>query len=103
MSIPETLLAQMKCCLAQDYHVTIEPILLKCGANACKDCINSSNNDDMICFSCNDKHEKKSLKNAPINKMAESVVRFFLKDLFEDLDSKILNFKKEINGAHYFI
>ena len=99
MAIPETILTQMKCCLTQDYHVAIEPILLKCGANACKDCINSSTDEALICFSCHEKHEKKCFQDAPVNKMAESVVQFFLKDLFKDLDEKILNFKQDIKGS----
>jgi hypothetical protein len=37
--ISETLLNQIKCCSPTDGHITIEPILLKCGGNICKQCI----------------------------------------------------------------
>ena len=99
MAIPESILSEMKCCLSKDYHVAIEPVFLKCGANACKDCIDGSVEDAMKCFSCNDKHQKTAFKDSPINKMTESVIQFFLKNLFEDLDNKISLFKQEIKGS----
>jgi hypothetical protein len=37
--ISETLLNQIKCCSPTDGHITIEPILLKCGGNICKQCL----------------------------------------------------------------
>jgi hypothetical protein len=39
MPIPEAILNQMKCCLFNDVHIAIEPILVSCGSSVCKKCV----------------------------------------------------------------
>jgi hypothetical protein len=89
MPIPEDILNQIKCCLNDDGHFVQEPILLKCGANACKKCVLYSTNSILKCYSCNLNHEKNDFINSPINKMVESVINLFSTDLFQYLEEKI--------------
>ena len=88
MPIPENILNQMICCLNTDGHFVFEPILLKCGANACKKCIWDSNNSIIKCNACGDSHDKKEAVNAPINKMVEYFIQLNLNDLLQNLKSK---------------
>jgi hypothetical protein len=89
MSIPENILNQMKCCLYNDGHIVHEPILLKCGANACKKCVSDSTNQILKCNFCNCLHELNDLLNSPKNELMEYVVTLFLDDLFQDLNKKL--------------
>ena len=83
MAIPEAFLNQMKCCAFDDGHIAIEPVLVKCGANACRECIKSTKGEVIKCFNCNGTHETKDSINSPIIKSSESMVQYFLNDLFE--------------------
>ena len=84
MPIPGGLLKEMKCCLSNDGHIIFEPILISCGGNACKQCVSESEDGNLNCFNCNDKHERKVLLNSPNNKIVETLVKSFLNDLFTD-------------------
>jgi hypothetical protein len=99
MPIPEIYLNQIKCCLNNDGHIVNEPILLNCGANACKKCVIDSTDDILRCFNCNYSHDKNDLLNAPINKLAESVIHVHSNDLVqylnESLESNILFIKSK--------
>ena len=81
MPIPEAFLNQIKCCAFNDGHIAIEPVLVKCGANVCKECIKTT--EVINCYNCNGTHEKKDSINSPINNLSESMVQYYLKDLFE--------------------
>lgn len=89
MPIPENILNQMICCLNTDGHIVHEPILLKCGANACKKCVSDAQNSTMKCFNCNESHEKSDAVSSPINKMVEYVVQLNLKDLLQNLKARL--------------
>jgi hypothetical protein len=89
MPIPEDLLKQMKCSLSDDGHIVHEPILLKCGANACKQCVNGSSDLMIKCFSCNGKHVKKDLLDSPTVKITVVLIQSFINDLFLDLKTKL--------------
>ena len=81
MAIPEAFLNQIKCCALDDGHIVIEPVLVKCGANACKECIKTA--EVINCYNCNGTHQTKDSINSPINKSSELIVQYFLNDLFE--------------------
>ena len=83
MPIPETFLIQMKCCAFNDGHIAIEPVLVQCGANACKECIKSAKGAVIKCYDCNGTHETKDSTDSPISKLSESIVQYYLNDLFE--------------------
>ena len=83
MPIPEAILNQMKCCAFNDGHIAIEPVLVKCGVNACKECIKSAKGEVIYCYNCNGTHEAKDSFNLTINKLSESMVQYYLNDLFE--------------------
>jgi hypothetical protein len=57
-----------------------------------------SKEQNLNCINCNQKHEKTSLLNAPINQLAETILKLSLNDLFEYIDAKIENFLKNHEG-----
>ena len=52
MPIPEDLLDQIKCCLNEDGHIVHDPVLLKCGYNACKKCCSDPVVSTFKCLRC---------------------------------------------------
>jgi hypothetical protein len=90
MVISNDLLNQIKCCLSTDGHIVIEPVVLNCGGNACKECVKSSlNNIPIDCFSCSRKHDRNELLKAPANKFASIFIKSSLHDLFEYIEVKL--------------
>ena len=98
MPIPAPVINQMKCSFFNDGHIAIEPIQLKCGATACRECVNNSSDEKIDCNSCKEKHEKKDLINLPVNKVAETLVHNFLEDLLEDIKIKYKKIRSAIKG-----
>ena len=84
MPIQEEVLNALKCCFLNDDHIAIEPILASCGAIGCKECITSSETEEIECNSCKGKHSAKDLKNIPVIKSNESLVKSFVNDLIEN-------------------
>jgi hypothetical protein len=101
MPIPETLLNQMSCCLYDDGHFVHEPLVLKCGFNACKKCIIGSSVTRIKCFGCYGEHEKKDLLNSANNKFVESFIQSFLSDLFQDLRTKLQSTADLLKGLNF--
>jgi len=83
MPIPEEVLNATKCCLLNDGHIAIEPILVSCGAIGCKQCILRSNIEEIDCYNCRGKHRTQDLKNTPVIKQVENLVKSYFSDLFE--------------------
>jgi hypothetical protein len=83
MPIPEEVLNGMKCSLLNDGHIPIEPILVSCGATGCKQCLLRSNIEEIDCYSCKGKHKWQDLKNTPVIKSVENLVKSYVSDLFE--------------------
>jgi hypothetical protein len=83
MPIPEEVLNEIKCCLLNDGHIAIEPILVSCGAIGCKQCILRSDIEEIDCYSCRGKHRTQELKNTPVIKKVENLVKSYFSDLFE--------------------
>ena len=83
MSTPENYLNQMKCCLFNDGHIAIEPITVSCGAIGCKQCVSRSESEEIECFSCKANHKTQDLRNAPVVKPVENIIKFYVSDLFE--------------------
>ena len=82
MPIPEEVLNGMKCCLFNDGHIAIDPILVSCGATGCKQCLLRSNIEEIDCYSCKRKHRKQDLINTPVIKQVENLVKSYVSDLF---------------------
>ena len=57
----QNLLNQIKCCISIHEHISIQPFLLKCGGNACKECIKNLTSDLIECYCCFEKNERKDL------------------------------------------
>ena len=83
MPIAEEVLNEMKCCLFNDGHIAIEPILVSCGNTGFKQCLLNSNNEEIHCYSCKGKHRKQDLINIPVFKSFENLVKYYVSDLFE--------------------
>ena len=83
MPIAEEVLNVMECCLLNDGHIAIIPILLSCGAIGCKQCILRSNNEEIDCYSCKGKHRTENFKNTPVIKQVENLVKYYVSGLFE--------------------
>ena len=83
MPISEEILSQLKCCFFNDGHIAIEPIYVSCGAVGCKECIATSNMEEIDCYSCKGKHPVNDLKNILVIKPMENMVKSSLNDLFE--------------------
>ena len=83
MPIAEEVLNLMKCCFLNDGHIAIEPILVSCGAFGCKQCLLRSNIEEIDCYSCKGKHKTQDLKNTPVIKPNENLVKSYVSDLFE--------------------
>ena len=98
MTIYEDILNQLKCCAFNDGHIAIEPVLVKCGAYICKECIKTAS--VINCYNCNDTHETKDLINSPIYKLSESMVKIYLNDLLEY--AKETGKKADINDPRHF-
>ena len=84
----------LKCCFFNDGHIAVEPILVSCGAIGCKECIAVSKTQEIECYSCKGKHPVKDLKNTPVIKPMEDIVKSSLNDLFEYAKG---NFEKTFN------
>ena len=78
MPLPGALLNQIKCCLSNDGHILIEPVVLKCTGSACKECISDSEEEVIYCYACNGKHQKNDLLNATVNTVAKILVENFI-------------------------
>ena len=89
MPIHKDLLKEIECCLSNDGHIVSEPVLFVCGGNACKNCVNNLKENSNKCYSCDRNHDKKDLTNAPFNKLAETIIKMNLNDLFEIIDEKL--------------
>ena len=98
MPTPQEILSQIRCCLNDDGHIVHEPILLKCGANACKKCVNETAEKFVKCFSCEDRHEKSDVLNVQVNHKAESIIISSLGMLFHDLALKVESVSALIKG-----
>jgi hypothetical protein len=104
MPIPEDLLNQIKCCLNKDSHIVHEPVLLKCGFNACKMCCSDPDTSTVKCFSCHTFHHKTEISNAPNNEAINSIIQTYLKDLYQDLNLKQESIKGlGLSLGYYFI
>jgi hypothetical protein len=103
MTLPRNVLNQIRCFLSDDGHIVHEPILLKCGLNACKKCIDNSAVATIDCFGCNGTHAKNELINAPIVKCVESFIQSVLPNLFQDLDAKFKSTCDLLKGLNFYL
>jgi hypothetical protein len=103
MSLNTDILKELKCCLNSDGHIVCKPVLLKCGGNACKNCVNSFDEIKNNCCYCNSKHSRIDLNNSPDNKIAQLLKEKYLEELFDILESKIVKITNDIKGENTYI
>ena len=103
MSLTEDILYQIKCCLSNDGHIIIDPVILQCKGNACKECLVDSKEEVISCYSCNGKHEKKDLVNSAGNTAAETLVQSLIGDLFEYTDKRIEKITENFKSKFYLV
>ena len=98
MPISEEVLNQIKCCLFNDGHIAVEPILVSCGAIGCKQCVLDSNIEEIDCFSCKVKHETDDLKKSPVMRPIENIVKSNVSDLLEYVKINLNQTAKLLEG-----
>ena len=97
------ILIEMKCCFANDGHFVHDPILVTCGANACRNCINNATESMVRCFNCNNRHRRNSLLDAPINNTVKSIIQVYLQELFQNLEETFEARLKELQGLQHLL
>ena len=89
MSISEVTLKEIQCCLSYDEHFAIEPVTLKCGCSACKQCIKESKYGVVKCCICKIVYSKEESVGLEKNKLIEFTIKENTSNLFELLKVKI--------------
>lgn len=102
MDKKEVLIKKLKCCLGKDTdHFAIDSLLLQCGGNACKCCIELLYKSVVICEHCKQQHSKDDIKTAIPDLKAEYFIKeMFLEDIQKKLNEKvneIVNYDGKIN------
>ena len=98
MPLSKQVLNELECCLHDDGHIVIDPVLLKCGGNACNSCINNIQSTVVDCKSCKETHEKKYLLECTSNRLASTLVKDYLSDLFQYVDKKVEYLTQSLKG-----
>jgi hypothetical protein len=98
MPIPQELLNQLKCCLSDDGHISVDAVVFECGGNACKICVSELLFESNKCYSCDQIHEKKDLIKSPSNTLAKTLIKLNLNELFEYLDDKFREVNECLKG-----
>ena len=96
MPITEDILKELKCCLASDFHYVIEPVLMECGANACKECVTQAITEKIQCYSCYSEHEKNF--KLTVNKLAERVINSLSNEIIKDVNQKLASLEDSLKG-----
>lgn len=98
MPLENDLINELKCCLSNDGHICIDPVVLKCSGSACNQCISESKSETIECFCCQDKHEKKECLEAPRNKIADKLINSHLNDFLEYTAEKMRQAKESLTS-----
>jgi hypothetical protein len=104
MSLNEEILKMLKCCLHNDEHIVKEAVLLKCGGNACRSCVdvileNSAYFNNIKCYFCFQTHKPDDLANLNLNPQVSVLIEStFFGDLIAKLDEKYENTMTLIEG-----
>ena len=86
----------MQCCLSVNRHILHEPLLLECGCNACKKCIDALIGSQAKCLNCNRSiNQEKNLFNTHIDELIKTV---YLKDLIAALEKEMSKKVEELEG-----
>lgn len=104
MPIPKDIMNMIECCINNDGHYVKDAILLTCGANACKKCINELNKKEFKCFGCKKVHKideyQKLLRNPTIDILIEKI---YLKDITQVIKNGFNETLKNIESKVNFI
>ena len=86
----QDLLNQVLCCfsLKGDFneHFVNDPVLMKCGRNACKKCAKDSYIFKKKCSFCDLYHDRTEVSDSPTNVAAELLIKSSLTELTAYLD-----------------
>lgn len=69
------------------FFIVCEPIMLKCGHQICKECIEKAENEDLLCTICGAQIE---IGNIMGQTVTEPLIKMFLNDLSKELAEKYL-------------
>ena len=101
MPIPDNILKQLKCCLNNDGHIVIEPLLIPCGGNACKSCVKDLKETN-ACYSCNGRHSINDLANATTNKIVVALLEDYTIELFDHILPKVTTVTNDLKSKIEF-
>ena len=95
----DEIIKQMNCCLSDDNHIVIEPVILNCGGNACKQCVDDIQGLSVECFNCKQIHLKSDLERMPLNSTMKMLIeKALLKDVVAQLKSKLNDLLSEFES-----
>ena len=99
-SIREEINRQVKCGLSNigDDHFVIEPMLLSCGDNACKSCIEDLDGMEIECNHCKTTHKKDDLNRAVKNIAVKLLMKSNFKELNDELDVEVKHVIESMEG-----
>jgi hypothetical protein len=96
----EEIKIQLKCSISisDEYeHFVYEPILLICGHNGCKSCIETVRETKIRCRHCMVEYSKEDTQIMQINQKIQSLIKSNWKELNDELD---INLKKTIESMN---
>jgi hypothetical protein len=101
MQTYDLIIKNMKCCLENDDHVVQEAIMIRCGGNACKNCIYNSNKSTIKCFYCNEYHQKTELLKMPSNYIFQKLIENkYFKNLAVDFKRELIQLISDLTSKN---
>jgi hypothetical protein len=103
MTLSIEIVNMIECCLNNDGHFVKEAILLPCGANACKKCLNELFRKDFKCFKCHKIHKNDDISRQYHNPALDILVeKVYLKDIIQSIKTGFNETLKKIEGFCFF-
>jgi hypothetical protein len=92
MSITNEVFQTLVCSVDdEEEHIIEDPILLPCGHNACRKCIDNKNGKPIECFfdDCNKVYRFDETFQMSNNKTIEALIKNYLKDLYNIMHDRV--------------
>ena len=98
MSIPESILKVIKCCVSNPEHYVHEPVQLNCcSSNACKTCIKNFS-EEFQC-KCGKVNKKATYLNSITNEAAELLKQTFIIPILAEIEQKLIATESLMKGT----
>lgn len=90
------------CCLSYDSHMVNDSLILKCGGNCCKSCVDSQISEYFKCGYCKMIHHKGILKEKIKNPIVDLFLRSNRSNLIVDVKEKLKSISDELITGEKF-